>query len=41
MQKLIRVGIVSSVNTGNGTVRVIFEDEDNKVSEFNFNKSCI
>lgn len=33
MQKLIRVGIVSSVNTGNGTVRVIFEDEDNKVSD--------
>lgn len=31
-KNLIRIGTVSSVNSENGTVRVIFEDKDNVVS---------
>lgn len=40
IRNLIRVGIVSSVNETNGTVRVIFDDKDDMVSDelplFNF-----
>jgi len=32
LQNLIRIGVVSSVNEENGTVRVLFEDKDNMVS---------
>lgn len=33
VRNLIRVGIVSSINEINGTVRVIFDDKDNMVSD--------
>ncbi|OPJ63680.1 phage baseplate assembly protein V [Clostridium chromiireducens] len=33
LRNLIRIGTVSSVNEINGTVRVIFEDKDNMVSD--------
>jgi phage baseplate assembly protein V len=33
LKNLIRIGTVSSVNEENGTVRVLFEDKDNMVSD--------
>lgn len=33
LRNLIRVGVVSSVNENNGTVRVVFDDKDNLVSD--------
>ncbi|WP_297429324.1 phage baseplate assembly protein V [Clostridium sp.] len=33
IRNLIRVGIVSSINETNGTVRVIFDDKDDMVSD--------
>lgn len=32
IKKYIRIGIISSVDAGRGTARVIWHDEDNKVS---------
>lgn len=33
LKNLIRIGIVSSINEKNGTVRVVFDDKDNMVSD--------